>query len=131
MKTCNYFYIAHSQMYGMSHGMYTGGCFDNIALDDAKEIAFSEAYDIVTGYLCIMSDIYDSLNEDFGYDETPENPEGDYLDALEDAIQEECAYFIWEITPEGEEHWDAMEEDCEFYKDFLRFGWIIPINESR
>ena len=25
MKTSNYIYVAHSQMYGMLHGMHTGG----------------------------------------------------------------------------------------------------------
>ena len=78
----------------------------------------SEAYDVVTGYMCIMSDIHDNLNEEFGYDETPENPSEEYLDALEDAIEEECVYSIWEITPEGEEHWDEMEADYESYEDF-------------
>ena len=128
MKTSNYFYIAHSHMYGMSHGMHTGGCLDNIALDDAREIALSEAYDIVTGYLCIMSDIYDALNEEFGYNEAPDESDKDYQYALEEAIQDECAYFIWEITPEGEEHWDEMEADYESYEDFLRFGWIVEIS---
>lgn len=30
MKTSNYLYVSHSQMYGMLHGMHTGGCLDNI-----------------------------------------------------------------------------------------------------
>ena len=131
MKTSNYFYIANSQMYGMLHGMHTGGCLDNIALDDAKEIARSEAYDVVTGYDCIMSDIHDNLNEEFGYDETPEEPDEEYLDALEDAIEEECEYSLFEITPEGEAHWDEMEEDYESYEDFLKSGWLALIDERR
>lgn len=129
MKTSNYFYIANSQMYGMLHGMHTGGCLDNIALEDAKEIARSEAYDVVTGYDCIMSDIHDNINEEFGYDETPDNPDEEYLDALEDAIQEECEYSLFEITPEGEAHWDEMEEDYESYEDYLKSGWLAPIDE--
>ena len=129
MKISNYFYTAHSQMYGMLHGMYAGGCLDTIALDDAKEIARSEAYDVVTGYMCIMSDIHDNINEEFGYDETPDNPDEDYLDALEDAIEEECVYSIWEITPEGEEHWDEMEANLDGADDFLTWGWIQPIKE--
>ena len=43
MKTSNYLYIAHSQMYGMLHGMHTGGCVDNLTLEDAKDIARAEA----------------------------------------------------------------------------------------
>ena len=82
MKRSNYFYVAHSQMYGMLHGMHTGGCLNNVTLEDAKEIARTEAYDVVTGYDCIMNDIYDNLNEEFGYDETPEDPNEEYLDAL-------------------------------------------------
>ena len=130
MKRSNYFYIAHSQMYGMLHGMHTGGCLDNVTLEDAKEIARTGAYDVVTGYDCIMNDIYDSLNEEFGYDETSEDPDEEYLDALEDAIEDECEYSLYEITPEGEEHWDEMEANYESYKDYLKTGWLIPIDES-
>ena len=129
MKRSNYFYVAHSQMYGMLHGMYTGGCLDNVTLEEAKEIARTEAYDVVTGYDRIMNDIYDSLNEEFGYDETQEDPDEEYLDALEDAIEDECEYSLYEITPEGEEHWDEMEANYESYKDYLKAGWLIPIHE--
>ena len=130
MKRSNYFYIAYSQMYDMLHGMYTGGFLDNVTLEEAKEIARTEAYDVVTGYDCIMNDIYDSLNEEFGYDETSEDPDEEYLDALEDAIEDECEYSLYEITPEGEEHWDEMEANYESYKDYLKTGWLIPIDES-
>lgn len=131
MKTSNYFYVAHSQMYGMLHGMCTGGCLDSLTLEDAKEIARSEAYDVVTGYNCIMEVIHEDLNERFGYDDTPDNPDEEYLDELEASIEEECVYSLWEITPEGEEHWDTMEEDYDAYEDFLEEGWIVPIDESR
>lgn len=129
MKTSNYLYVSHSQMYGMLHGMNAGGCLRNVTLADAKEIARTEAYDVVTGYMCIMSDIYDNINDQFGYDETPEEPDEEYLDALEDAIQEECEYSLFEITPEGEAHWDEMEADYESYDDHLKAGWIVPIDE--
>lgn len=129
MRLSNYFYIAHSQMYGMYHGMYTGGCLDNVTLEDAKEIARSKAYDIVTGYDSIMSDIYDNLNDEFGYDETPEDPDEEYLDVLEDAIEDECEYSLYEITPEGEEHRDEIEAKYESYKDYLKAGWLTPIDE--
>ena len=129
MKRSNYFYIAHSQMYGMLHGTHTGGCLDNVTLEEAKEIARTEAYDVVTGYDCIMSDIYDSLNEEFGYDETQEDPDEEYLDALEDAIEDECEYSLYEITPEGEERRDEMEANYESYEDYLKAGWLIPIDE--
>ena len=131
MKTSNYFYIAHSQMYGMLHGMHTGGCLDNLTLEDAKDVAHCCAYDVVTGYDCIMEAIHEDLNEQFGYDETPEEPDEEYLDALEDAIQEECEYSLFEITPEGEAHWDEMEADYESYEDFLKSGWLAPIDERR
>lgn len=74
MKVSNYFYTANSQMYGMLHGMHTGGCLDSLTLEDAKDIARSEAYDVVTGYDCIMEAIHDDVNERFGYDDTPKNP---------------------------------------------------------
>ena len=75
MKTSNYLYVSHSQMYGMLHGMHTGGCLDTVTLNDAKEIASSEAYDIVTGYDCIMEAIHEDINDQFGYEETPEEPD--------------------------------------------------------
>jgi hypothetical protein len=129
MKTSNYFYIARSQMYGMLHGMHTGGCLGPITIENAKEIARSEAYDVVTGYLCIMSDIYDNLNEEFGYDETPDNPDEEYLDAVEEAIEDECEYSLYEITPEGEAHWEEMEEDYESVDEYLKKGWLDYIDE--
>ena len=107
-------------MYGMLHGMHTGGCLDTITLEDAKEIAHSEAYDIVTGYDCIMEAIHEDLNERFGYDDTPDNPNEEYLDAEEEAIEEECEYSLYEITPEGEAHWDEMEKDYEVQTSIWR-----------
>ena len=124
MKTSNYFYTAHSQTYGMLHGMYTGGCLDNLTLNDAKGIAQADAYDVVTSYDCILESIHQDLNEQFGYDDTPEEPDEEYLDALEEAIQSECEYNIWEITPEGEAHWDEMEAYYEGADEFLKKGWI-------
>lgn len=124
METSNYFYIAHSQMYGMLYDIYTGGCLDSLTLEDAQDIARCEAYDVVIGYDCILEAIHEDLNELFGYNETPANPNEEYLDALEEAIQEECVYFLWEITPEGENHWDEMEADPESYEDYLKKEWI-------
>ena len=124
MKKSNYFYIAHSQMYGMLHGMYSGGCLDTITLEDAKEIACSEAHDVVTGYDCIMEAIHEDLNDRFGYDDTPEEPDEEYLDELEAAIEEECEYSIYEITPKGEAHWDEMEADPESVDDYVKSGWL-------
>ena len=129
MKSSNYFYISYCKMYSMHRGMHTGGCLDSVTLEDAKEIARSEAYDVVTGYDCIMSDIYDSLNEEFGYDETSEEPDEEYFDALEDAIEDECEYSLYEITPEGEEHWDEMEANYESYENYVKEGWLAPIDE--
>ena len=129
MKTSNYFYISYCKMYGAHRDMYTGGCLDSITLEDAKEIARSEAYNVVTGYDCIMSDIYDSLNEEFGHDETPEELDEEYFDTLEDAIEDECEYSLYEITSEGEAHRDEMEANYESYKDYLKAGWLTPIDE--
>ena len=129
MKTSNYFYISYCKMYGVHRGMYTGGCLDSITLEDAKEIARSEAYNVVTGYDRIMSDIYDNLDEEFGHDETPEEPDEEYFDALEDAIEDECEYSLYEITSEGEAHRDEMEANYESYKDYLKAGWLTPIDE--
>lgn len=124
MKTSNYFYIAYSQMYGVLHGMYTGGCLENVTLEDAKEVALAEAYDIVTGYDCILEAIRQDIYEQFGYSELSEEPIEEYADVLEDAIVEECEYNVWEITPEGEAHWDEMEADYESADEYLKNGWL-------
>lgn len=124
MKVSNYLFVAHSQMYGMLHGMYTGGCLDTITLEDAKELARSEAYDVVTSYDCILEAIHDNLNEQFGYDDTSEEPNEEYLDELEAAIEEECEYSLYEITPEGVAHWDEMEADLESVDDYVKNGWL-------
>ena len=124
MKTSNYLYIANSQMYGTLHGMHTGGCLENVTLEDAKETARAEAYDIVTGYDCILEAIREDVNIQFGYDDTPEDPSDEYVDTLEDAIMDECEYNLWEITPEGEAHWDEMEEDYESADEYLKNGWL-------
>ena len=129
MKSSNYFYISYCKMYGMRRGMYAGGCLDSVTLEDAKEIARSEAYNVVTGYDCIMSDIYDSLNEEFGYDGTLEEPDEEYFDALEDAIEDECEYSLYEITSEGEAHRDEMEANYESYENYVKAGWLTPIDE--
>lgn len=124
MKKSNYLYIANSQMYGMLHGMHTGGCLSNLTLENAKEIARSEAHDVVTGYDCIWEAIHEDLNELFGYDDTPDNPNAAYLDALEESIEEECEHSLYEITPEGEAHWDEMEADYESVDEYLKKGWL-------
>lgn len=124
MKTSNYLFIAHSQMYGTLHGMHTGGCLENVTLEDAKEIALSEAYDIVTGYDCILEAIHQDIYEQFEYSELSEEPFEEYADVMEDAIMEECEYNIWEITPEGEAHLEEMEADYESTDEYLKNGWL-------
>ena len=124
MKTSNYLYIANSQMYGTLHGMYTGGCLENVTLEDAKEIARAEAYDIVTGYDCILEAIREDVYEQFGYSDLSDEPIEEYADVLEDAIMEECEYNIWEITPEGVAHLDEMEADYESADEYLKNGWL-------
>lgn len=124
MKTSNYLYIAYSQMYGTLHGMHTGGCLENVTLEDAKEVALAEAYDIVTGYDCILEAIREDVYEQFGYSDLSDEPFEEYADVLEDAIVEECEYNIWEITPEGEAHWDEMEADYESTDEYLKNGWL-------
>lgn len=124
MKTSNYFYTAHSQMYGMLHGMHTGGCLSNVTLEDAKNFARCEAYDVVTDYDCIIGAIYEDVNERFGYDDTPNNPSESYLDEVEEAIEEECEYSLFEITPEGEAHCDEMEANYESADEYLKNGWL-------
>lgn len=130
MKTSNYLYIANSQMYGMLHGMHTGGCLDSLTLEDAKEIARTEAYDVVTGYDCILEAIHEDLNDQFGYDETPEEPDEEYLDEVENAIQEEIAYVLYEVTKVGRDHVEEMLADVSDYEYYCEQGWLAPCEEE-
>ena len=97
---------------------------DSLTLEDAQNIARCYAYDIVTSYDCIMEAIHEDVNERFGYDDTPDNPNDSYLDELEEAIEEECEYCLFEITPEGEAHWDEMEVNYEIADEYVEKGWL-------
>lgn len=125
MKKNNlYFYCAFSQMYDTLHGMYEGnieeGTFDSIKLT-AQECSRQ----VIESYDCILEAIHNDVNETFEYDGTPDDPDDDYLDALEAAIEEEIAYVVYLVTEEGENHIDEMEEDVSNYSEYVKNGWLV------
>lgn len=36
---------------------------------------------------------------------------------------------FYEITSEGEAHRDEMKENCESYENYVKAGWLTPIDE--
>lgn len=118
-----YFYCAFSCMYGTLHGMYDGN-IEETTYDEATLEATECSRNVIESFHNIMENIYSSVDEMLGYEDTPDNPDEEYLDELEASIEEECEYSLYEITPEGEAHWDEMEADYESYEDYLKKGWL-------
>lgn len=119
-----YFYCGFSSMYDTLHGMFDGNIEEG-TLDDMELNAQECSRQVIENYDCIMQAIHDDLNETFGYDDTPDDPDEDYLDALEAAIGEEIAYVVYRVTEEGENHIDEMEEDVSNYPDYVKNGWLV------
>lgn len=121
-----YFWCGFSASYGTLYGMYYGD-IQKCTLGEAKENARECALDAIESYDCIMSSIYEFVNEKFDFYETPDDPNEEYLDALESAIQDEVDFVIFRVTEEGENHIDEMEDD---YADFVTYqenGWLVPV----
>lgn len=125
MKKNNlYFYCSFSAMYETLHGMYNGGINED-SFECTTFIAEDESRTIIENYGCIIEAIHDEVNEQLGYDDTPDDPDDEYLDALEDAIEQEISYVIYKVTEEGENHLDEMEEDPSGYEWYLKNGWLV------
>ena len=123
-----YFYCGFSKMYETLHGMYDGG-IEECSFAEAKLEAEECARSVVENYDCILSDIHSNVNEELGYDDTPEEPDDEYIDALEEAIEYEMEYVVYLVTEEGENHIDEMEMDVSNYPEYVENGWLIdPTN---
>ena len=119
-----YFYCGFSKMYETLHGMYNGG-IEECSFAEAKLEAEYCARTVIENYDCILSDIHSNVNEELGYDDTPEEPDDEYLDALEEAIDYEMEYVVYLVTEEGENHIDEMEEDVSNYSEYVENGWLV------
>lgn len=111
-------------MYDTLHGMYDGNIEEG-TLDDMEINAHECSRQVIEGYDCIIQAIHDDVNEIFGYDDTPDDPDEDYLDELQSAIEEEIAYVVYRVTEEGENHIDEMEEDVSNYPEYVKNGWLV------
>lgn len=120
-----YLYCSFSSSYGTLHGMYDGG-LATCCLRDVKEIARAAAVDIINGYDCLIEPIIEDAMAEYDYDCEPEEPCEAYLDYIEDRIQEEAEYLIFEVTEVGRAHAEEMENDPSNYENFEEEGWVIP-----
>lgn len=129
MKTINneklYLYCSFSSSYGTLHGMYDGG-LATCCLRDVKEIARAAAVDIINGYDCLIEPIIEDAMAEYDYDYEPEEPCEAYLDYIEDRIQEEAEYLIFEVTEAGRAHAEEMENDPSNYENYKEEGWVVP-----
>lgn len=120
-----YLYCSFSSQYGTLHGMYDGG-LATCCLRDVKEIARAAAADIINSYDCLIEPITEDAMAEFDYDYEPEEPCEAYLDYIEDRIQEEAEYLIFEVTGMGRAHIEEMENDPSNYEVYESEGWIVP-----
>ena len=123
-----YLYCSFSSSYDTLHGMYDGG-LATCDLHNVKEIAHAAAVDVIDSYDCIMNGIYEDANQEFGYIDTPDDPSEDYLDYVEDRIQEEVEYIIFEVTEAGRAHTEEMENDPSDFNNYEKEGWLIRVSE--
>lgn len=123
-----YLYCSFSATYDTLHGMYEGGLATG-SFRDIKEIAHSAAVDVIDSYDCIMNGIYEDANQEFDYVDTPDDPSEDYLDYVEDRIQEEVGYIIFEVTEAGRTHTEEMEDDPSDYANYEKEGWLVRVLE--
>ena len=123
-----YLYCSFSSTYDTLHGMYEGG-LATCSFRDVKEIAHAAAVDVIDSYDCIMNSIYEDANQEFDYVDVPDVPSEDYLDYVEDRIQEEVEYIIFEVTEVGRAHTEEMENDPSDYVNYEKNGWLVRVLE--
>lgn len=123
-----YLYCSFSSTYGTLHGMYEGG-IASCSFRDVKEIAHTAAVDVIDSYDCIMNSIHEDANQEFDYVDVPDVPSEDYLDYVEDRIQEEVEYIIFEVTEAGRAHTEEMEADPSDFVNYEKEGWLVRVLE--
>ena len=98
-----YFIYAYDEMYNGLHGMYDYR-FDFCSLKSAESYGYEMSYNVIESY----SDIYESL-----YDEDSTDEE------MEEAIQEDIVYEIWELLDDAPsfEELEEMNLDPQSYID--------------
>ena len=103
MENKRYFIYAYDEMYNGLHGMYDYR-FDFCSLDSAESYGYEMSYNVIESY----SDIYESL-----YDEDSTAEE------MEEAIQEDIAYEVWELRDDAPsfEELEEMDLDPQSYID--------------
>lgn len=125
-----YFCCGFSSSYGPSHGMYYGTIDNYSSLAEAEIEARDLSREVVENYDCIMEDILACANEEMYCDETPDDPSVEYLDVVEEMINEELASVVYLVTVEGEQHINEMESDMSDYPRYLVNGWLVDPYEK-
>lgn len=103
MEKKRYFIYAYDEMYNGLHGMYDYR-FDFCSFESAEAYGYEMSYNVIESY----GDIYESL-----YDEDSTDEE------IEEAIQEDIAYEIWELCDDAPsfEELEEMNLDPQSYID--------------
>jgi hypothetical protein len=86
---------------------------------------------VIESFHNILENIYLSVNEMLGYEDTPDEPNEEYLDEVENIIQEEIAYVLYEVTMVGRNHVEEMLADVSDYEYYCEQGWLVPCEEYR
>lgn len=98
-----YFIYAYEEFYGGLHGIYSY-CFEECSLAQAEEYGREMSCEVIESYSFILDEI---CGEDFTDEE------------MEEAIQEDIAYEIWELRDDAPsfEELEAMNLDPQSYID--------------
>ena len=103
MEEKRYFIYAYEEFYNGLHGMYDY-CFDECTLKQAESQGYEMSYGIIESYGYLLEEIC-------GEDATKEE--------LDESIQEEIAYEIWELRDDAPsfEELEALNLDPQSYID--------------
>ena len=101
MEKKRYFIYAYEEFYSGLHGIYDY-CFDECTLHQAEEQGHEMSYEIIESYGYLLEEIC-------GEDATEEE--------IDEAIQEDIAYEVWELRDDAPsfEELEAMNLDPQSY----------------
>lgn len=101
MEEKRYFIYAYERLYSGLHGIYDY-CFYKCTFQDAEAYGYEMSYNVIESYSSILDELYDEDSTD---------------EEMEEAIQEDIAYEIWELRDDAPsfEELEAMNLDPESY----------------
>lgn len=96
---------AYENNYGGMHGFSSHRVIEVDSLEEAEEIAYQESCEVINNFGCIMEDI-ETAAEEAEYEEGTD----EYNEFIENSIQEDVAFDIWEVIDRYAPV-EEMEED--------------------